>query len=264
MRNILIVLLAFTFTNAFGQTDFQKLFDSFSLKGSTTVYDLKNKRWFYTDSLDTERETLPASTFKILNSLIALENKVVADESQLIKWDGADKTFFGTKIESWNKDTDLKTAYKNSTIWFYVEVAKKIGRKKYKKYLKKCGYGNNELTEKGVDFWNYGNFGISPGNQIEFLIKLYKNDLPFSKTTLDKVKEIMISENAENYTIRDKSGWTKKNGIDIGWYVGYLQTNDNIYFFATRITKNINDSNPDFSKARKEITIAILKELKAI
>ena len=250
-------------TNVFGQTSFQKLFDTLSLRGSATIYELKNKRWFYTDSVDTEKKSLPASTFKILNSLIALDQKAVSDESQIIKWDGTEKTFFGTKIESWNKDTDLRTAYKNSTVWFFVELAKKINRKKYRKYLRKCNYGNSNLTEKGFDFWNYGDFGISPRNQIEFLIKLYGNNLPFSKTTVDKVKEVMISEQTENYTFRDKTGWTKHNGLDIGWYVGYLQTSENVYFFATRLTKQINDNNANFSKARKEITKAILKELKA-
>jgi beta-lactamase class D len=262
MKNIFIFLLTISLTNAFGQISYQKYFDTFSVTGSTTIYDFNNKKWLYTDSVDTKKETLPASTFKILNSLIALDQKIVVDERQVIKWDSTEKTFFGTKIESWNKDTDLKTAYKNSTVWFYVEMAKKIGKKKYKKYLTKCNYGNRNLTEKGIDFWNYGDFGVSPKNQIEFLLKLYDNNLPFSKTTIDKVKEIMISEQTENYTIRDKTGWTKKNGIDIGWYVGYIQTNENVYFFATRITKDINDNNTNFSNARKEITKTILKELK--
>jgi beta-lactamase class D len=262
MKNILISLLMILTTNIFGQTAYKKYFDSLNLKGSTTIFDLKNKEWIYTDSLDAEQKSLPASTFKIINSIISLEEKVVIDESQIMKWDSLTKTFFGTKIESWNKDTDLKTAYKNSTVWFYVELAKKIGRQKYKKYLRKCRYGNNNLSEKGTDFWNYGNFEISPKNQIEFLLRLYDNKLPFSNNTVNKVKEIMISEQSENYTFRDKTGWTKKNGIDIGWWVGYVQTKDNVFFFATRFTKKIDDNNPNFSKARKEITKAILKELK--
>lgn len=253
----------FCLNYTYSQTNFQKHFDTLSLSGSTTIYDLKNKKWLYSDSLDAEKETLPASTFKILNSLIALEEKAIINENEVLKWDGIEKTFFGTKIEAWNKDTDLKTAYKNSIVWFYVELAKRIGRKKYKKYLSKCKYGNKNLSEKGSDFWNYGDFGISPKGQIDFLLKLYNNELPFSNSTMDTVKEIMISEQNENYIIRDKTGWTKHNGIDIGWYVGYLQTSDNVYFFATRITKNINDNKSNFSKARKEITQTILTEIKA-
>lgn len=261
MKNLSIFIVLLFFLNGFSQSIYQKYFDEYLLKGSTTIFDLKNNKWIFTDSLDAERKTLPASTFKIINSLIALETKAIDDENQIIKWDGTENTFFGSKIESWNKDTDLKNAYKNSAVWFYVELAKKIGRKKYKYYLKKCDYGNKNLSEKGIDFWNYGNFEISPLNQIDFLKKLYKEDLPFSKITMKKVKEIMISEKTENYIIRDKTGWTKKDGVDIGWYVGYLQTTDNIYFFATRLTKKIEDANPNFSKARKEITKAILDQI---
>ena len=142
-------------------------------------------------------------------------------------------------------------------------MAKKISRKTYKKYIRKCDYGNGNLTEKGVDFWNYGDFAISPRNQIEFLVKLHEGKLPFSKETIEKVKKIMISEQTESYTVSDKTGWTKHNGIDIGWHVGYSQTNENVYFFATRIIEPLSENNPNFSKARKEITKAILKELKA-
>ena len=76
--------------------------------------------------------------------------------------DGKPKSHLGIVVNAWNKDTDLKSAFKNSTVWFYVEVAKRIGRTKYKKILKKCNYGNSNLKEKGIDFWNYGEFAVSP------------------------------------------------------------------------------------------------------
>jgi beta-lactamase class D len=250
-------------TDTFGQANFQKHFDSLALKGSTTIYDFKNKKWIYSDSLDAEKETLPASTFKILNSLIALQNKVVSNESQIIKWDSIEKKFFGAKIESWNKDTDLRTAYKNSTVWFYVKIAKEIGRTKYKKILKKCKYGNGNLEEKGIDFWNYGEFAVSPKNQIEFLVKLYKSQLPFSKPTTDKVKELMISEKTKTHTYRDKTGWTRKDGQDIIWWIGYVEMKGNVYFFATRLIKNENENNTNFPKGRKEITKLILKVIES-
>jgi beta-lactamase class D len=264
MKKILFIILTFWVTNTFGQTDFQKHFDSLGLKGSTTIYDFKNKKWIFSDKQDAETATLPASTFKIPNSLLALEYKSVQDENEIIKWDGEAKSHLGTVVNAWNKDTDLKNAYKNSTIWFYVEVAKRIGRKRYQKTLIKCGYGNGNFSENGYDFWNYGEFAITPKNQILFLIKLYENMLPFSKPTIEKVKEVMISEKTKTHTYRDKTGWTRKNGTDIGWWVGYVETQDNIYFFATRLLKDENDNNPNFLKGRKEITRLILNEISGI
>ena len=261
MRKVITIILVIFTSTAFGQTGFQKYYDSLGLKGSTTIYDYQNKKWIFTDKQDAEVGTLPASTFKIPNSLFALEYKAVRDENEIFKWDGKPKSHLGTVVNAWNKDTDLKNAYKNSTIWFYVEVAKRIERSLYKRILKKCRYGNGNLTEKGADFWNYGDFAITPKNQIDFLIKLYENRLPFSKLTTDKVKEIMISEQTETLTYRDKTGWTRKNGQDIGWWVGYVETKDNVYFFATRLIKSENESNSNFLKGRKEITKLIFKDI---
>jgi beta-lactamase class D len=260
----ILIILTIWASLSFGQTNFQKYFDSLSVKGSTTIYNYHKKEWIFTDKQDAELATLPASTFKIPNSLFALEYKAVQDESEVFKWDGEPKSHLGTVVNVWNKDTDLKNAFKNSTVWFYVEVARRIKRNKYQKVLKKCNYGNGNLKENGDDFWNYGEFAVSPKDQINFLIKFYENRLPFSKATIEKVKEIMISEKTETHTYRDKTGWTRKNGQDIVWWIGYLETNGNVYFFATRLIKNENENNPYFLKGRKEITKLILKDIKGI
>ncbi|MGA9639382.1 penicillin-binding transpeptidase domain-containing protein [Flavobacterium sp.] len=260
---LLFFILIFNYALS-AQTNLDRTFNKYGFEGSVTILDYNKSKWFFTDSIDANRATLPASTFKIINSLIAIEEKVIQDENEVLKWDGIKRSIFGKEVPNWNKDTDLKTAYKNSTIWFYVRIAERIGRKKYYRYLKKCQYGNLDFSEKGTDFWNYGEFRITPKNQMEFLVLLYENKLPFSQKTMDTVKEIMISENTDGHIFRDKTGWTTKDGIDIGWWVGYVETPDNIFFFATRIKKGVNENNPDFSKARKEITKAILKDLVAI
>ena len=262
MKYIPILLILCTST-LFGQNRFQNSYDSLELEGSTTLYDYKNKQWIFTDAQDAEIPTLPASTFKIPNSLMLLEQKAVKDENEIYQWDGEPKSHFGFPFKVWEQDTDLKTAYKYSTIWFYVKASQKIKRSTYKNLLNNINYGNNELSEAGDDFWNYGNFAISPKNQVEFLIDLYENKLPFSQENMEKVKELMISEHKENYTFRDKTGWTRTNGKDIGWWVGYLTTKDNVYFFATRLTKAINEENPNFFSGRKQVTQQILKELNA-
>lgn len=261
MKRIFFITLLIWASNALGQSDFQNYFDSLGVRGSTTIYDYNNKNWIYTNQQDAETTSLPASTFKILHSLIALETKGVQDENEILTWDGKPKSHLGNEVKVWNKDTDLKQAYKNSTIWFYEEVAERIGRMTYISILNGCGYGNGNFSEAGKDFWNYGGFAISPVNQIEFLIKLYEGNLPFSESTLDKVRQIMISEKTETQIFRDKTGWTRKDQQDIGWWVGYLEIGDNVYFFATRLVKEKTDQNPHFLNGRKAITKLILKDL---
>lgn len=248
------------------QFELQKSFTEYNIKGSTTLFDSKNNKWIYTDSADSKLRTLPASTFKIINSCIALELKVIKDENELIKWDGRNRSPAGMNIPAWNRDNNLKEAYRNSTVWFYVELARRIGKKRYRSYLKKCNYGNQNLSEKGVDFWNYGELAISPKEQIDFLRAFYDETLPFSKRTYAIMnKHIMLSdktsEQTNSYVMRYKTGWTDRNGMDIGWCVGYVERADNVYFFATRLTKAVDDQNPNFIRCRKDITKVVLAEL---
>ncbi len=155
----------------------------------------------------------------------------------------------------------VKEAFEVSAGWVFIELAKKIGKEKYKKYLSACNYGNLNLTEKNEDFWNFGNFGISPINQVELLKNLYEEKLPFSKRNVEIVKRVMITEETENYTIRAKTGWTRENNTNTGWWVGYIEANDNTYFFATRLLQDRNKKRDDFGSCRKEITKKICYDL---
>lgn len=244
------------------QTDFGVFLKADGFDGSITILDYKNNKWLYSDTSDAKKATLPASTFKIINSCIALETNVIEDENEVIKWNGEIRKFQGEPVIAWNRDTYLKDAFQNSTIWFYVELAKRIGNRNYREFLSKCHYGNGKINnDTDGDFWNYGDFAVTPINQIEFLQAIYERKLPFSERTYKIVEEIMIDEKTENYTIRGKTGWTTKHGKDIGWWVGYIEVKDNVYFFATRLIKGINDDKPNFSKARKEIVRKAFKEI---
>ena len=254
--NLFLLLLLLPLL-ALGQPDLQKHFDNCQLDGSTTIYDYKNRKWIFTDEADARRETLPASTFKIINSLIALETGAVKNEHEVLPWDGVER-----EIPAWNADTDMQQAFKNSTVWFYVALAEKTGKDTYKKYLRKSNYGNGNIyTGEGADFWNYGNFGVTPVNQIEFLKKFYEEKLPYAKRSFDIVKRIMVEEQGKDYVLRAKTGWTRYSGTDVGWWVGYLEMPDNVYFFATRLTKDRETENPNFSNCRREITRNILHDL---
>lgn len=260
IQNYILILICFFPFIAYGQNNLQQAFDDCQLQGSITVYDYNNDQWTFSDKEDAKKETLPASTFKIINSLIALETGVIEDENVVFEWDGVERS-----IDVWNANTDLKNAFKNSTVWYYVALAEKIGKHRYAAYLKKCGYGNDKINSgKGADFWNYGDFGVTPVNQIKFLKNLYEEKLPFSKRTYDIVKRIMIVETTDDYVIRAKTGWTQYSGQDTGWWVGYLEKENDVYFFATRVQKNLETPNKKFSECRKTITKSVLKKLNII
>jgi beta-lactamase class D len=233
---------------------YQKYFTEYKVQGAFVLYDLHKDKYTFYNKDWYDKAFTPASTFKIFNSMVALETGAVKDENEVLKWDGQVR-----QNPAWNKDTDMAAAYKNSTVWFYQEMARRAGENKMNEYITKANYGNKN-TGGGIDkFWLTGELRITPAQQIEFLKKLYRNDLPFSQRSIDIVKKIMIAEQTEKYTLRAKTGWGMVSETDQGWYVGYLEQGGNIYFFAT-IVECSDPKNEQFAKSRIEITRSILKE----
>jgi beta-lactamase class D len=264
MRLVIPFLLFFLASQVYGQIDLNKPFQECNIKGSITIYDYQTKKWTSSNVNDSHAATLPASTFKIINTLIVLETGVIADENEIIKWPGeTDTVKYGYRPDIYH-NMSLKEAFKLSAGWVYVELAKKIGKARYKDLLAKSNYGNADVSINDPDFWNFGNFAISPANQIEILIGVYEETLPFSKRSFAILKEIMKEEQTDIYTLRAKTGWTRDGGKDTGWWVGYIEKDDNLYFFATRLIKDRNSLNPNFGPCRKDITTSVLRQLNVI
>lgn len=234
--------------------DLGRSFNQLGIKGSILIYDLNNKKFYEHNASRNSQAFFPASTFKIFNSLLALETGVIANDVAILTWDGIER-----QIPAWNQDTNIRQAFKNSTVWFYQVLARKIGHERMEKFINQVGYGNRQIgTPEQIDrFWLEGPLRITPREQIEFLQRLYRKDLPFSQRTLDLVQDIMIYERTPDYVLRGKTGWVTSLTPNIGWFVGYLEQNKNVYFFAT----NIDIRNDNDTAARIEITRRSLKAL---
>ncbi|MBD2449346.1 class D beta-lactamase [Nostoc sp. FACHB-152] len=234
--------------------NFGRCFQELGIEGSILIYDQNNKKFYEHNTFRNSTAFYPASTFKILNSLIALETGVIKDDVAVLTWDGIKR-----EIPAWNRDTNLRQAFKDSTVWFYQVLARRTGHERMQKFINQVGYGNRQIgTPEQIDkFWLEGPLQITPRQQIDFLQRLYRKDLPFSLRTLDLVQDIMIFERTPNYILRGKTGWATSVKPNIGWFVGYLEQNNNVYFFAT----NINIQDNDDVTARIEVTRRSLKAL---
>lgn len=233
------------------RADFGKYFQQAGVKGTFLLYDLKKKQYFVYNAKRANTGYVPASTFKIFNSLVALETGVVKDENEVIKWDGVKR-----EIPKWNQNHTMKTAIKVSAVWFYQELARRIGEKRMQNYINLTNYGNRDIGG-GIDkFWLEGDLHITPKEQIDFLVKLHNNNLPFSPRAIALVKNIITTEKTDDYVLRGKTG-LKSN---VGWYVGYLERDGNTYFFATQLDV-VKEQD---IKARLEITRSILKDMKLL
>jgi beta-lactamase class D len=235
--------------------DFQRYYTQFDVDGSFALLDEKNNRLTFFNPIKYNERISPASTFKICNALIGLETQSVHDKTTFFEWDS---TIY--QNENWNKSQDLQTAFKNSTVWYYQKMARLIGGQEMKCWLDKLSYGNMD-TSGGIDqFWLTGGLKISPKEEIEFLQKLNNLQLPFQQKNMLDVKQMMLIEQTEKYAIYGKTGWGMNSNKDLGWFVGFIETNNNVYYFSNCIESN-KDSSPNFAIARKEITYRILKEL---
>lgn len=238
--------------------DFQQYYDEYGVKGSFVLYQpSQNTHVFYNQAQYTKAFS-PASTFKICNSLIGLETGVISDENFVIPWDST-----AYPNPNWCKDNNLKMAFENSTVWYYQELARRVGEEKMQHWLTKASYGNADISG-GIDmFWLEGGLRISPQQQIDFLQRLHDNQLPFSQRSMDIVKKIMLRQDTLDYVVRGKTGWGFAGDHEIGWYVGYLEKGEEVYYFANCIQMPTMDTNNynNFNVARTEIVDKALAEM---
>lgn len=225
-------------------------------EGTFVLKDLESGKVFiYNQDRAQERRT-PMSTFKIMNSLIGLQVKAVKDEYDVKRWDGIQRPF-----GVWNQDLALGSAYKYSAVWYYQAMARDIGEQQMQEWIDKCSYGNRDISG-GIDrFWLSSTLTISPMEQVDFLEKLYKEELPFDKNVMKTVKRIMIQQEGDDYTLYGKTGTSAlQNHTSLGWYVGFIVTQGHPYVFATNL-----DSQEEFSGYKaKDVTIRILKKYQFI
>ena len=219
--------------------------------GAFVLYDLNLKRYIRYNPERCAERFIPASTFKIMNSLIGLETGIIPDADYVIKWDGTKYD-----IPAWNQDHTLRTAIQNSVVWYYQELARRVGEKKMQEYVDAAHYGNQDISGKIDTFWLEGGLRISAEEQVEFLKRLYKGELPLSQRSMNIVKEILVLEKTETYQLSGKTGSGQRITPHESWFVGYLETKGNVYFFAT----NIEGSDGSGDKAR-EIAQNILQNL---
>lgn len=216
--------------------------------GEFTIYNLRQ----FTDST-----YLPASTFKIVNSLIGLQTGAIVNEKMIIPWDGIVRP-----NEAWNHDMPMFEAFKISCVPYFQEVSRRVGKKTMQYWLDSLGYAskNGRAIVKNVDsFWLDNSVKVTPDEQLGLAKKLYFDQLPFQHRAQDIVKKIMLQEENSNYSIHYKTGLGyRENGNSIGWVVGWIEENKHPYIFSLQI-EGTHDA--DMQTIRINILNGILKQM---
>jgi beta-lactamase class D len=260
-KNIIPILLIATLFNACSSNNIsdeerlKKFFDENKVEGTFALYNNGQGNFnIYNLSRFKDSAYTPASTFKIINSLIGLQTGRISNTKMQIKWDGIDRG-----MPDWNKDLTMEEAFKVSCVPYYQEVARRIGKDTMQHWLDSLSYGTKKITSKVDTFWLDNSLKIKPDEQMGLVKKLYFGQLPFNKTTMENVKRVMVQENNSNYTLAYKTGWgEKENGKSIGWVVGWIEENKHPSFFVLNLegAKDI-----DMINIRKNILTQCLQTL---
>src|SRR5688572_1048226 len=259
---IVVVLGACSPNNVDEDKSLEKYFIENKVTGCFGLYNnATNQFTFYNKKRFTDSSFLPASTFKIINTLIGLQTGVITGDSMVIKWDSVQR-----KVTDWNKDLTMYEAFRVSAVPYYQEVARRIGKERMEYWMDTVNYGAGAKDTifrimTSIDtFWLDNTLKITPDEQLGLVKMLYFNQLPFFKSYQEKVKNAMLFENTTVYRLGYKTGWGQKaNGDHLAWLVGWIEENNHPYFFVLNFESP--DPNADIPGARMNILKGILKQL---
>jgi beta-lactamase class D len=268
MRNIACCVLVTVLFSSCSQNNvkqdngLKKYFDENKVEGCFALMNNATSKFtVYNLSRYRDSSYLPASTFKIVNSLIGLQTGKIVNDSMVIKWDGVKRW-----KEDWNKDLTMYEAFRVSSLPYYQEVARRVGKDTMQIWLDSLGYGKKNKGEKVVirsvidSFWIDNSIKITPDQQLGLVKQLYFDQLPFFKSYQEVVKRAMLFENNANYKLAYKTGWgTSEKDNYIGWIVGWIEENKHPYFFVLNIESS--DKSIDIVTVRMKILKDILKQL---
>nr|WP_319398379.1 penicillin-binding transpeptidase domain-containing protein [uncultured Carboxylicivirga sp.] len=235
-------------------------------QGCIVISKFDNSEIYYFNKDQCQQRFSPCSTFKIPNSLIALQTGVASGTDFVIQWDSIrnpheDWMDEAEPFKYWCKDQTMESALKYSVVWYYQEIARRIGEQRMEQAINDLKYGNQDISSALDRFWLCGSMQISAIEQIAFLRRFYNEKLSgFSRENIDAVKEIMLYEKTDDYKLYGKTGGGKCWPDQVvGWYVGFVETPRGPYVFAMNMLAK--DFKQFSNNRRQEVVKQIFKVL---
>lgn len=236
--------------------------------GTAVIYDPSNRRYTVYNQKLAETRSSPCSTFKIISSLIALENGIILPEDSTRTWSG--ERFWN---EDWNKDIDFREAFRTSCVWYFRQVIDDIGKDRMQKELEKLQYGNCDISDwEGslntnnnnralTGFWIESSLRISPKEQTAVMERIFGGNSDYSEETQNQLKQVMLvpEQDRADLSLYGKTGMGKANGVVVdAWFTGFAESTEGTIYFCVRLgeTEELDVS----STVAKEIAIEIVSD----
>ncbi len=235
--------------------EFQTILDSFNVEGSILLFDPKSDVYYSNDFNWANEQRIPASTFKIPNSIIALELGIVEDENSMFEWDGKDRM-----MDRWEIDMTFEEALKLSCVPCYQDIARKVGVERMDSMLQVLEFGDMHVTDSTLDiFWLVDGSVINQFEQISFLNQLVNRELMVKNRSMKIVQKMLLLEENNGARLYGKTGWALGDDYSNGWFVGFVEKEGSFYYFATNVSPNSNCSEDEFPSARTNATMKVLE-----
>lgn len=238
------------------------------LTGAAVIYDRAENRYaVYNGELAGTRRS-PCSTFKIISSLIGLEQGIILPDDSVRTWSG--EMFWN---EDWNRDIGFEDAFRTSCVWYFREVIDEIGRETMQKELEKLAYGNCDISDwKGeqntnnsnralTGFWIESSLKISPKEQTEVMERIFGENSTYSEETIEILKEVMRlpEEYGTDIPVYGKTGMGKTDGITVdAWFTGFAETSEEPVYFCVYLGQS--EERDATSVAARDIAVQIISD----
>ncbi|MBF5046040.1 class D beta-lactamase [Aggregicoccus sp. 17bor-14] len=234
------------------------LFRDAGVQGAFVLLDVQRNVLTVVNPGEAARAHLPCSTFKIPNTLVGLETGVIPGLDFALKWDGTKRS-----VPQWNRDHTLPTAMRDSVVWFYQEVARRVGLERMREKVQALGYGNAQVGEHVDTFWLEGPLLITPREQVAFLRRLQAGTLPVKPANAALVRQLIVLEQRPGFSLRGKTGLGREQGRAVGWLVGEVEQDGAQYVFAT-LTLDAKGNTDRLAPLRRPLTEKLLARYGAL
>lgn len=238
------------------RTELAAAFSEAGTRGVFVVYDAPTRRWITSDGARAFVRHSPASTFKIVGTLIGLETGVVSGPDEVFRWDGTRRD----RAEL-NRNLTLAQAYQVSAVWVYQTIARRVGPAGMRAWMQRLRYGSADVGAPAAHdrFWLEGPLAIAATEQVDFLRRLSEGRLPIAAPTLDQARTVMRRDSGPGWQLFAKTGWSGPNkGGAIGWFVGWVEREGGA---RSCFALNLDITNEAHGAARVSLAMKLLAQL---
>lgn len=249
------------------KSDWSGYFDG--LNGAAVIYNPDEDQYMIYNQDLAETRRSPCSTFKIISSLIALENGIIKPNDSVRIWSG--ETFWN---EDWNKDIGFQEAFRTSCVWYYRQIIDEIGEDRIQAGLNELSYGNcdssdwegrlntNNNNRALTGFWIESSLKISAKEQTEVMERIFGRNTQYSREALDQLKQVMLvtGQDETKLLIYGKTGMGKDKGAVVdSWFTGFVDTSGQKRYFCVYLGRT--DGKEVSSAKAKEIAVNIVTDV---